>query len=150
MDENEALLEAVKAAMDSPCAKSQRGVVIWHPDASVIYARGYNHPPEEMACDGSEACRAACGKLCIHAERSALDEIDIPKFCGFQMLHVKVVDGEPVPSGPPSCWQCSRHILEAGIDQMWLLHEDGLRSYSSREFHELTLKHHNLPVIFSR
>ena len=29
------------------------------------------------------------------------------------MLHVKVVDGQAVPSGPPSCVDCSKLILTA-------------------------------------
>lgn len=148
-DENDALMEAVRAGIKSPCAKSKRGVVIWSPSDTLVYATGFNHPPRQMACDGSKACRDACGKLCIHAERHALDQLRVRK-PGLHMLHVKVVDGAPVPSGPPSCWQCSRDILEADIEHMWLMHDDGLRAYSAREFHELTLDHHHLPVIISR
>jgi hypothetical protein len=65
---------------------------------------------------------------------------------GLEMLHVKVTEHGSVPSGPPSCWQCSRHIVAAGIKYMWLFHDDGLRRYDALEFHELTLRHHGLPV----
>lgn len=38
-------------------------------------------------------------------------------------------------------------MLEAKIAGMWLLHEDGLRRYSTEDFHTLTLAHCGLPVI---
>ena len=162
MDENGALKVAVEAARQSPCAKSNRGVIIWKRDwppwvAEYFFVTGHNHPPEPMKCDGSEACRAACNKLCIHAETDALfnfgrwsepeEEHEQRLVDGFEMLHVKVVDGAAVPSGQPSCWQCSRDILAVQLKAMWLLHEDGLRSYTPLEFHELTLRHHGLPII---
>ena len=152
MDEHKALEAAVEAAKRSPCAKSQRGVVLFHREEGIV-GSGFNHPPTPFACDGSEACRAACNKLCIHAENAALrdylwhrQEAAVhPR--DIEMLHVKAVDGKAVPSGPPSCWQCSRLILDAGLKSMWLLHEEGLQAYDPEEFHRLTLAHNSLPVI---
>ncbi len=135
---------AVEAAKLSPCAKTQRGVVIWKED--VVCVAGCNHQPSPMVCDGSDECRAACGKLCIHAERHALN-LAGERALGADLLHVKVADGKPVVSGSPSCWQCSRDILEAGIRTVWLLQADGLVAYTAVEFHQLSLKHHGLPVI---
>ena len=113
---------------------------------------GFNHPPAPFTCDGSTACREACGKVCVHAEADALLQatkgLPDPWFMGgAEMLHVKVVNGREVPSGPPSCWQCSRLILESGIAGMWLLHEEGFQRYTPEEFHRLTLEHCGLPVI---
>lgn len=64
------------------------------------------------------------------------------------MLHTKVVfeGGQwvSVPGGPPSCPDCSKLILEAGIDGMWLVEErDGntvLVRYTAAEFHDQTLR----------
>lgn len=147
-----ALKWAVHAASRSRCAKSQRGVVIWLPGDRHPLSDGTNHQPSPHKCDGSDACRSNCAKLCVHAEADAL--VNMPDFeflardHGFHMLHVKVVDGRPVPSGPPSCWQCSRLILDTkAISTMWLLHAEGLRSYSTAEFHRLTLEHNHLPVL---
>ena len=108
----EAALEwAVRAAILSGCEKSKRGAVIWIPGADGPVAKGSNHQPDPHQCDGSPACRSSCAKLCVHAEAAAI--LDLGSFLGhgLHMLHVKVVDGRPVPSGPPSCWQCSRLIL---------------------------------------
>jgi deoxycytidylate deaminase len=142
----QALERAVRMARQSPCQKSKRGVVIWNPSLFDILCANHNHPPKGFSCDGSDECRANCGKHCVHAEMAAI--LDAKQgLHGFHMLHVKVVDGEAVPSGPPSCSECSKHILAAGIASMWLLHEEGLREYAADEFHELSLRERGLPVI---
>jgi deoxycytidylate deaminase len=136
--QDHALQTAIIAASGSGCAKSQRGVAIFHRQDGLLVT-GTNRPPGNFRCDGSEGCRRDCNKLCIHAEQDALSKVTT-RLYGWEMLHVKVVNGEAVPSGPPSCWQCSRIILAAQLNCMWLLHEDGLRSYTVAEFHGLTLK----------
>lgn len=136
--EHHALKAAIIAASRSGCAKSQRGVAIFDRQDGLLVT-GTNHPPKNFHCDGSGGCRRDCNKLCIHAEQDALSKVHAPLY-GWEMLHVKVVNGKAVPSGPPSCWQCSRLILAAQLNYMWLLHKDGLRSYSVAEFHSLTLK----------
>jgi hypothetical protein len=44
-----------------------------------------------------------------------------------------------VPSGGPSCAQCSKLALAAGIVGVWLYHENGWRRYGAGEFHRLSL-----------
>jgi deoxycytidylate deaminase len=136
---------AVQVALRSPCAKSRRGVVIF--DEHGVIASGCNAQPAPFACDGSDACRAACGKLCVHAEAAALRDAGRFAVRGAHMLHVKAEKGVPVASGPPSCWQCSREILAAGVAKVWLLHDDGVRGYTAVEFHRLTLQHCGLPAL---
>lgn len=142
---------AVAFGRKSPCAKSKRGVVIFDPHLGLVCG-GFNHPPTGFSCDESDACRAACGKLCLHAEAEALRRIpaDSARY-RLQLLHIKVVDGDPVPSGPPSCWQCSKEIVASGIGLVWLWHDDDgdpyFRPYSPSDFHAMTLRRHGLPVI---
>ena len=141
------LPQAAVVAVKSPCAKSKRGVLVFRSDGTVV-GRGVNAQPAPFACDGSETCRASCAKLCEHAEQAALrDAGRLHPQAVLHMLHVKVVNGVAVPSGPPSCWQCSRAILAAGISTVWLLHEDGVRGYSAEDFHRRTLEHEGLPVL---
>jgi deoxycytidylate deaminase len=142
------LPQAATVAAQSPCAKSQRGVLVFHSNGDIV-GRGFNAQPKPFACDGSDACRASCAKLCEHAEQAALRNTGRihPQVAVLHMLHVKVVHGEAVPSGPPSCWQCSRAILAAGISTVWLLHEEGVKGYTVNEFHRLTLEHEGLPVL---
>jgi deoxycytidylate deaminase len=137
---------ALKAANSSPCAKSKRGAVVWEPLWGKILGVGHNAPPKPLQCDGSEECRASCGKVCVHAEMSALLAAGLPgSGYALDVVHLKTVDGLPVPSGPPSCWQCSRNMAVAGVEGVWLLHKDGWRRYEALEFHRLTLRHHGLP-----
>ena len=140
--EHDALEAATIAAASSPCQKSKRGVVIFHRQYG-LSVTGCNHPPLPLVCDGTKECRKVCNKICIHAEEDALLKNGAP-LVGYEMLHVKVVDGKPVASGPPSCWRCSPVILHAKLKAMWLLHEDGLRAYYPLEFHIMTLEHHGI------
>ena len=152
----DALSHATAIARMSPCKKSKRGVLVFNRRGPL--GGGFNGPPPGFICDGSQECRAACPKVCNHAEarallealsfarRSPTEPLDIVLH-GAELLHIKVVDGEPVPSGPPSCWQCSRLILDCGISKVWLVHADGLKIYTADEFHEATLRECGLPVI---
>lgn len=146
IDENAALRRAIEEGAKSPCSKSKRGVVIWKAghagDHEIVSA--HNGPPPGFACDGTDACRAACGRLCLHAEMRAL--FHTPRDAT-DLLHVKVVNGVGVPSGPPSCVDCSKAILDRGISRVWLLHETGLRLYSARDFHVQSVLNNELPLI---
>lgn len=144
--------KALEVALASPCAKSKRGVIIFHPSGNIV-AMGNNHPPrigwpptihgveQSMVmreCDGSAACRESCSKRCIHAESAAVrllvyslaqtvrDMRITPRqqrsmLGEFELVHVKVgADGDLIAGGGPSCWQCSREILDVGIGFVWL------------------------------
>jgi len=158
LDEHAALALATKVGSESPCAKSKRGVVLFCRTYGLLGV-GNNHPPDNFRCDGSDECRASCNRVCVHAEMDALAQFCQELQDNFlmrvdqrgpirpEMLHVKVVDGKAVSSGEPSCWQCSRHVVNFGIKAFWLLHEDGLRRYGPDEFHEHTLHACKIPVI---
>jgi hypothetical protein len=155
--------EARQTGLGSGCMTSKRGAVVWpmppYPmrheidPVRLVLARGTNHQPAPHRCDGSQACQDACAKLCVHAEGAALRALGHPwsGLGGLHMLHVKVLaDGSLAPKGEPSCWQCSREILDSkAIAYVWLAGCDGLDPYEVGAFHEATLRHHkvNLPVI---
>jgi hypothetical protein len=142
MNEHEALEIAIETAKQSPCCKSKRGAILWHRGTG-HHVAAFNAPPLPFVCGKDEACRQVCNKICNHAEAKCLIGFWVVH-AAYEMLHIKVVDGQPVASGPPSCWQCSRLILASGIKSMWLLH-DVLRRYTPEEFHEITLKANGLP-----
>lgn len=129
---------AIEVSKKSTCVKSNRGVVVVSSDLkTVVY--GYNDPPAPFACMG---CGDSCNRVAIHAEERAL--LKNPEAArGGDLLHVKTVKGVPVPSGPPSCWQCSRMIVEAGVARVWLLHSDWV-SYTAEDFHKETLENTGL------
>ena len=145
------IMQGIGAARRSTCSKDQRGAVVWHPSGGPI-ARDSNGPPPGFACDASEACRSACGKLAVHAEMRALLAYlrkPMTERTGMHVLHIRTVDGRSVTSGAPSCISCSRDMLEAGVAVVWLWHDTGWRGYAADEFHALSLQHekHRLPVI---
>lgn len=144
MNLDEVLAVATRTALQATCMKSKRGVVLFHPHE--IISKGFNGPPPGFLCSGSEACRGSCNKIAVHAEDRAIRAAGWHAR-GADLLHVKVVDGLPVASGGPSCWQCSRTIVDAGIVGVWLLHEGGLQRYTAAEFHRLTLQACGLPAI---
>lgn len=126
---------AIDASLNSPC-QSKRGVAIF--DADALLSLGWNHKPSGFECDGSDACKKTCGREAVHAEQMALIGMWCPS-SGCDMIHVKTVDGVIVPSGGPSCLECSKLILHSRISGMWLYHADGWRRYDTAEFHALTL-----------
>lgn len=150
---------AVEQAMLSPCAKSKRGALVidvggWTgTNRGVVVGRGFNAQPGDHACDGTDACRNACGRICEHAEAAAIRDAHRHPFSdrglpsGLHMLHVKAVDGAAVPSGPPSCEKCSVTMLAHKVSVMWLLRPWGLIAYSMDYFHAETLGNLHLPVI---
>lgn len=162
---DEAVHAAIGAASASPCAKSKRGVCVYRvlpitaerPGQAItlghvvdLVSVGYNRQPGEV-CDG--ACRPVCGRVCVHAEVAAIRNavalasatlgVPILKLPDCEALHVKVIDGQLVPGGGPSCWQCSREVLDVGLAAFWLYedHADGAVwvHYTAAEFHQATL-----------
>lgn len=173
---------ARQAAIKSPCQKSKRGVAIFNPEThdrftrhiglgtisdlraaqrDVLAGAGFNGPPPGYLCDGSVACRRDCAKFCLHAEHRAI------RAAGFlddvrhlELVHVKLAlettvrgdKGEIEAGGPPTCWQCSKEILDVGLRGVWLyeklVSDDGQalilggawRFYTAHDFHNETLK----------
>jgi hypothetical protein len=110
-DHRRGLLRVIPRVIDearrSLCAKDRRGAGVWHRNYDHL-SLGNNSPPAPFRCDGSAACKAACGKLAVHAEERALLRYLSAAgnglgSTGMDVLHLRVVDGEPVTSGPPSC-----------------------------------------------
>jgi deoxycytidylate deaminase len=130
---------AIEASLNSPC-RSKRGAALFEGDA--LYSCGWNHKPKGFECDGSEECKRTCGREAVHAEQMALIGSGSYICSDADMLHVKTVDGKLVPSGGPSCIECSKLILHSRIAGMWLYHEDSWKRYDAAEFHRLSVENH--------
>jgi deoxycytidylate deaminase len=108
-------------------------------------------------CDGSEACRTTCRQTCIHAEQTVIIQAGRANGrgpVGAELLHIKVVPCEEgtllgklgvqryklAHSGPPSCAECSKLILAAGVAGVWLFHEGGWQRYEAADFHRRTVE----------
>jgi len=135
---------AAREAARSPCAKSKRGVVMWVRGSQVAIL-GHNRPALGE-CEGSDRCRRDCARRCVHAEQMALlvgseTSADVEPLSDWDLLHLKVdSDGMPLSSGGPSCLECSKLILHAGIGGVWLLQQgQGWVRRTADEFHRVTL-----------
>jgi hypothetical protein len=160
---------AVAAARRSPCAKSQRGAVVYDPRTEtqrgpLLLGRGWNGQPEPFVCAQSEECRASCAKLCVHAEARAIraalgsDFAERHALATTHLLHAKVIGGALVPGGGPSCWQCSRDVLDNDLGGVWLYENvapgcDDMfgfmgvwKFYTALDFHRATLNACGLAV----
>jgi len=104
--------QVIDEARRSLCAKDRRGAGVWHHNYDCL-SLGNNSPPEPFRCDGSDACKAACGKLAVHAEERALlrsvlrtchsldsDPATTRSRCGF-VLEQNSID--PIDRYEPSC-----------------------------------------------
>lgn len=126
---------AIEVAGWSPC-RSKRGVVVFDPQTGNVVSHGHNVKP--AGCDGSSQCKSTCRAEAVHAEQAAL-LASCSNARGCDLLHVKAVDGRLVVSGGPSCVQCSKLALYAGIAGVWLNHEEGWKRYDIQEFHHLSV-----------
>jgi deoxycytidylate deaminase len=151
----EEMIESARnAAMRSECVKSKRGVVIYDPLANNrLIGRGWNGQPKPFRCMQNDVCRTHCNKLCVHAEARAIAAAreKIGELHGFHLLHVKIYNGigDAIPGGRPSCWQCSREILDAELGGVWLWELGAVgspiwRFYIASEFHEVTLRNNDI------
>ena len=168
----EMIRRAERAAMHSPCAKSRRGVVLYGEIATMgveyaVAGVGHNGPPRTHPgtprCDGSARCHEVCNRRCVHAEMRALRDVapGYQAMGGLHLLHVKLGPDDRVVGGHgPSCWQCSREILDVGfVAGVWLYEsrvavgrpddrerhdhetvESAWYYYSAQEFHRETAR----------
>ncbi len=145
----EYVIEAARlAAMQSPCAKSKRGVVLFNPErhdegvrahgygqvtnnellafqaSRVMVASAYNGPPAPYECKNTMVCRGHCADVCLHAEqRAILSAVGCDDVGDLELVHVKVVEGRIVAGGGPSCLQCSKLVQEVRLRGVWLFEE---------------------------
>ena len=113
---------AVEVARESPCSKSKRGVVIYRKGLPEVLSVGFNATPDR-SCGKDAACAAVCSKICVHAEMAALRGVAKGDGKLWEMVHVKLgTKDELVSGGGPSCWQCSREIVERRdiLSGVWL------------------------------
>lgn len=136
---NEIINEMIIEGPKSLCNKSKRV-------SAIIYSNGFsvietNSPPLPFTCMNNENCKKICNKICVHAEErailSALDKYGDLWDC--ICMHLKIVNGKPVPSGNPSCVTCSRKLLECKVKYMYLWQEQSWKRWTSEEFHHETL-----------
>jgi len=138
-------LAALKGPLTSVNGNT-RGVVIFPKDRVVIedFRTGCNHPPCPKPWSNGKPT-----VLDIHAEEDALSKFQKDWTLGVEhcvLLHAKVnrKTKKIVPSGPPSCVNCAKHIAWTGLYGVFLFHGDrevlgntGWTFYPAQEFVEI-------------
>ena len=137
-----ALRAMVTDAAAGLCQKSKRGAMLV---AERFLDMSRNNPAGFRPCDGSAACRASCARTCNHAEeRVVLDALR--RGCLFErshVIHVAVDErGAPRDKAVPGCETCSRLMLEAGVEHVWLWGGAPARwqAWTAEAFHAETLR----------
>ena len=132
---------AVRTAINSPCVKDNRGVIIVN--GGKIVGRGVNAPPPPFKCEPGY-CEGSCRLSAVHGEMNAIIEAGKNGYSaeGGTMYHARVKNGVLQDSREPRCADCSKHILQAGISYFVLKHEKGHALYDTKEFHRISLENH--------
>lgn len=139
--------EAGKIAEKALCLKAKCGTVIVK--NGVIVGAGYNAPPQDDV--SQRRCNDTYNlpqkfkydrTCCLHAEwRAIMDTLknNPGAIQGSTLYFTRVNDeGELKRSGQPYCTECSRAALDAGIAHFVLWHEDGMASYPTKEYNDLS------------
>jgi len=132
---------AVRTAENSPCRTDKRGVIIVK-DGKLI-GKGFNAPPIPFKCEPNY-CGDSCRVPAVHGEMNAIfdaanNSYDVK---GARMYHAKVEKGILQDSRKPRCADCSKHVLQAGIAEFVLKHEEGFTVYDAEEFHRISLENY--------
>lgn len=141
--------EAERVAAEALCLRARCGAVIV--SEGNIIGRGSNGPAGDAV--GDRKCHRIRSDVqnhvhdrtcCVHAEwRAIMDALKThPEKVHGSTLYFARVDerGAPMYSGEPYCTVCSRLALDAKIAHFVLLHRDGMRSYDTREYNEISYR----------
>jgi deoxycytidylate deaminase len=138
--------EAAKQARQSQCSRAKCGAVIL--SKGIIIGRGSNGPlafSVYARCNADKSLyhRKVTDKTCcIHAEqRAILDALKnrADEIVGSALVFARVNEsGVIISSGEPYCTICSKMILEVGIKNVILKHEDGLVRYGAEFYNSLS------------
>ncbi len=143
--------EAAKEARQATCHEAKCGCVIV--SEGKVIGRGYNSPPnndESQRMCGVSFDRTKKPKsdmtCCMHAEWRAIIngfKTNASKLQDSTIYFVRVDEkGTQLHSDKPYCTICSRLALDAGVVQFVLSHEDGVVSYPTSEYNQLSYKYH--------
>ncbi len=143
----EFLHKAAEIARMSTCQRAKCGSIIVKDNQ--IIGTGYNSPPGNLESQR----RCSCNKdsyhkkvtdrtCCIHAEDRAKDDAldnNSDKIHGSRLYFARLdASGQIEKAGMPYCTMCSKKILDAGIAEFVLWHDNGVTVYDTEEYNDLS------------
>lgn len=145
----EYIASAAQIAANATCERSRCGSVIVSYDQTI--GSGFNSPPRDL--EGQRRC--SCSKdsydwkvtdrtCCIHAEQRAIIDAlrhQPEKLEGSRLYFVRLDnEGKPSRSGKPYCTICSKMVLDVGITEFVLWHDEGVCVYDTKEYNALSFQ----------
>ncbi|HEY9703790.1 MAG TPA: hypothetical protein V6C58_15180 [Allocoleopsis sp.] len=142
---------ALEIAKKSTCTRSKCGTIIVS-KSGVVIGVGYNSPPGNL----DSKCRCKNSKdiyhkkvtdktCCVHAEQRAIMDAlarhsDLIK--GSKLYFIRLDENnEKSFAGKPYCTICSKMALDSGVAEFHLWHEDGITSYNTEEYNDLSYEY---------
>ena len=136
--------KAAELAREATCERARCGSVIVK-DGKVI-GSGYNSPPgnleSQRRCSSPKFLydqKVTDKTCCIHAEQRAIrDALRNGNDLEGSTLYFMRVDkkGGMTEAGRPYCTSCSKAVLDEGIENFVLWHNDGITAYETQEYND--------------
>lgn len=139
--------KAKEVARKSKCKRAKCGCVIVK--SSEIIGEGFNSPPDER--ENQRRCSFSNEKYdkkvtdktcCIHAEQRAIIDAlkrNPEKIKDSTLYFVRLDKNDELTwAGKPYCTICSKMVLDVGIKDFILFHQDGVCLYDTDEYNTLS------------
>ncbi|MBS3065678.1 hypothetical protein J4229_01390 [Candidatus Pacearchaeota archaeon] len=139
--------KAIEEAKKSGCKKAKSGALIIK--GLSIFGEGHSSPPGYL--ESQRRCFEDKSKLhlkitdktcCIHAEDRAVNDVltklginykQILKGSRIYYIRLDLKDN-PIRAGQPYCTSCSKRVLDVGISEWALWHDEGIAVYTAEEY----------------
>lgn len=141
------LKKVIEVAKKATCTRAQCGAIIVQDDE--IIGEGFNSPPQNL--EGQRRCsnskdqydkKVTDKTCCIHAEqRAVMDALkrNPKKLSGSRLYFIRLdKNGEASVAGDPYCTICSKMVLDVGVTEFVLWHEEGPKVYRTNEYNDLS------------
>jgi len=142
--------KAIGVAKKSTCKRSKCGAIIVQNEE--IIGEGYNSPPLELEnqrrCFNSKKdydLKITDKTCCVHAEERAIFDAlknNPLKIKNSKLYFVRLdLNNKILFAGKPYCTICSKIALDVGIKEFILFHEEGIFSYETSEYNNLSFEY---------
>jgi len=139
--------KAKELAKKATCKRTKCGAVIIK-DGKVI-GEGFNSPPGNL--ESQRRCfikkneypeKTTDKTCCVHAEHRAVADAlkkNPEKLNGSRLYFARLnMDNEFRFAGKPYCTICSKFVLDSGISEFVLWHEEGIADYDAEEYNDVS------------
>jgi|SRR3989344_1038409 len=139
--------KAIEIAKQSTCERAKCGSIIVKDN--VIIGQGFNSPPSNLEsqrrCNNSKENyhkKVTDKTCCVHAEQRAIMDAlknNPTRLKNSTLYFIRLSkENEKQFAGNPYCTICSKMALDVGIKEFILMHKDGIKSYNTEEYNQLS------------